>query len=78
METVILTAPIYWASYLIYADASGLDDDEIEACNRWLKAEFSRQSYSCVDYIETGFMRYHDAASFYPLAADCAEYFFII
>ena len=31
MKTVVLSAPIYWASYLINADASGLDDNEIEA-----------------------------------------------
>ena len=78
MKTVILTAPIYWSSYLINADASGFEDDEIEACDRWLKAQFSRQSYSCVDCIDAGFMRWHDAASFYPLAADCAEYTFIV
>ena len=78
IKTIVLSAPSYWASYLIYADASGLEDNEIEACDAWLKAEFSRQSYSCVDCVDVGFMRYHDAASFYPLAADCAEYTFII
>jgi len=78
MKTVVLSAPIYWASYLINADASGLDDNEIEACDAWLKAEFSRQSYSCVDVLDVGFMRYHDASFFYPLGSDCAEYTFIV
>jgi hypothetical protein len=78
MKTVVLSAPKDWASYLIYDDASGLDDNEIAACDAWLKAEFSRQSHYCVDSVEVGFMRYHDAGRFYPLAADCAEYTFII
>jgi hypothetical protein len=78
MKDIVLTAPSNWASYLINDDASGMDDNEIAACDAWLKAEFSRQSHYCVDCVEAGFMRYHDAASFYPLAADCAEYTFIV
>ena len=78
MKTVVLSAPIYWASYLINSDASGMDDNEITACDAWLRAEFSRVRYDCVDCVGVGFMRYHDAASHYPLAADCAEFTFII
>lgn len=31
------TAPSYWASFLINGDASGMSDDEIAACEAWLK-----------------------------------------
>ena len=78
IKTIVLTAPSHWASYLINADASGLEPDEIDACDRWLKAEFSRQAYSCVDAVDAGFMRWHDAGQHYTLAADCCEYTFII
>ena len=36
IEVDTVTAPAYWASYLVNEDASGLDDDERRAADRWL------------------------------------------
>lgn len=77
MKIITLTAPSHWASYLINGDASGLDDCDINDCDRWLKAEFGRGGFSCVDAIHAGFIRWHDAGH-YALAADCSEFTFII
>jgi hypothetical protein len=77
MEKITLTAPSYWASYLINDDASGMDDEEIKACDTWLKFQFSRKHAICVDAEEVGYMVWHDA-KLYALPADCCEYTFLI
>ena len=77
MKIITLTAPSHWASYLINGDATGLDDCDINDCDRWLRSEFGRGGFSCVDAIDAGFMRWHDAGH-YALAADCSEFTFII
>lgn len=77
MKIVTLTAPSHWASYLINGDASGLEDCDINECDRWLRSEFGRDGLTPVDAIEVGFMRWHDAAHS-TLAADCSEYTFIL
>lgn len=69
-ETVTGTAPSEWASYFINDDASGLEDSEIEQADsfaKWLGGEI-------VDCSDAGFMRWHDAAQFGTLAADCCTY----
>lgn len=38
LTTDTITAPACWASYLINGDDSGMDPEEIEACNDWLAA----------------------------------------
>lgn len=35
MKTEDFLLPVYWASYLINGDASGYEDDEFEAIERW-------------------------------------------
>lgn len=77
MNTVELTAPSSWACYLINADCSGMEDDEISACDAWLKAEGVHR-FNCVDCKDAGFMRWHDASRHYPFAADCSTYAFLV
>jgi len=71
---VELTAPSYWASYLINGDASGMDDDEIKACDAWIAREGLGSPCDCTD---AGFMTWHDARHEMPLAADCQVYTFM-
>ena len=35
IKTDIVEAPIHWNCYLIYGDASGMDDAEIAACDKY-------------------------------------------
>jgi hypothetical protein len=39
INTTEYTLPIYWASYLINGDASGLNDGEQEVIDAWLEKE---------------------------------------
>jgi hypothetical protein len=62
-----LTAPSYWASYLINGDASGLNAVEKLACEDWRKNEGIFEVLDCED---AGFIWRHDAERF-ALACDC-------
>ena len=77
MKTITLTAPAHWACYLIYDDASGLDDEDQRACDLFFRSQFGRKGAICVDAEDVGFVAWHDARA-YALAADCAEFTFII
>jgi hypothetical protein len=35
IKTDIVEAPIHWNCYLLYGDASGMDEEEIEACDKY-------------------------------------------
>lgn len=73
MTTETYTLPIYWASYLINGDASGLEDNEQEEIDAWMESE---QPGSCVDVGEDyWFSSYNDART--GLAGDVAEYTFL-
>lgn len=67
-ETAIL--PIYWASYLIYGDASGLEDSEQAEIDAWLP-----EGWNCTDVGEAYFAPRNDATD---LGGDVAEYTFIV
>lgn len=71
---IVLTAPSYWASYLINGDDSGMDEGEIAACEAWLEREGLGTPVSCEG---AGFIWRHDAYHEMPLGADCQEYTFI-
>ena len=73
MNTVTLTAPSEWASYLINGDASGLNDAEIAACDAWIDDIGVGAPVGCED---AGFINWHDARLFAPFAADCQAYTF--
>ena len=74
MTTIELTAPSHWATYLVYGETDGLEDQDIEACDAWLEAEGVKSH--AVDCVDAGFMRYHDAHRF-ALASDCQTYAFL-
>lgn len=70
------TAPSHWASYLINGDASGMDARDQRACDQWADT-LPGMVVSCTgedDDNHPGFMRWHDAASWAPYAADCSTY----
>jgi hypothetical protein len=74
METEQFIAPSYWASYLVNGDASGLSNEEREACDNWVA--FLGINYHCVDAEPYGFVKIHDAFDFMPYAAECSTYTF--
>jgi hypothetical protein len=76
LEPVFGNAPIHWACYLIYGDASALEQEDIEQADKfaaWLGGDIV-DCTSEDDANHPGFMRYHDAQQFGTLAADCAQY----
>jgi hypothetical protein len=70
LTTIDLTAPSYWASYLINGDATGLNAVEKAACDAWLKSE---GVFEVLDAVDAGFCWSHDASKF-ALAGDCQSY----
>ncbi len=44
-----LTAPAYWASYIINGDCSAMNDDEIKACDEWVAGE----GFGCDEFFIT-------------------------
>ena len=75
MQTLEITAPSHWASYLINGDASGLEPEDKAACDAWIKREGVGIPVSCED---AGFRGKHDAYPELPLGADCQTYVFLI
>ena len=76
MNVHTYTAPSHWADYLINGDCSGMDARDKRACDNWAKT-LEGPVVSCTgehDDEHAGFMRWHDAASWAPYAADCATY----
>lgn len=72
-ETEIYSLPVYWASYLINGDGSGLEDGEQEEIDAWLAS--LPCGWNCVDVSEeTDFRRSNDATD---LGGDCADYTFM-
>ena len=70
------TAPSHWASYLINDDCSGLDDDDIIAADKFISWLRLGAPVDCTD--DVGFMTFHDARPYSPLAADCFTYTFLL
>jgi len=70
LEIVTGTAPSYWAAYFINGDPEGLEPDEIKAADAF--AQWLGGTPVCCE--DAGFMAYHDARQFSPLAADCQTY----
>jgi hypothetical protein len=75
MQTLELTAPSAWASYLINGDASGISEEDQRAADQWLASIGHGGPVGCEDY---GFCRVHDAFGFMPFGADCQTYTFLI
>ena len=75
IESIEVTAPEHWASYLINGDATSFDyynDDDEQQCYN-MENELSKQGYYVVDCVEHGFTHYPD----YGQAGDCCLYTFI-
>lgn len=64
-ETV--TAPAYWASYLVNGDASGISGDEQARADAWRKREGVLNVVSCAD--ESRFTRMYQL---YDPLAECS------
>ena len=81
MRTILETvAPSSWAPLLINGDDSGMDEAGMMACEAWhqcLRALHPGLSF-CVDAVDVGFITFHDARAYMPLAADCQTYTFIL
>ena len=75
-ETLELTAPTDWASYLINGDASGLNNGEEEDIRSWLE-NMADGWGSPVDVSEEVEFRWWHSASPWIGAADCATYTFM-
>ena len=67
-DVIIYALPMYWASYLINGDASGLEDDEIEAVDSFLRRE---ESLLIVDVGQSYFSHRNDATR---LGGDVCDY----
>lgn len=68
------TLPAHWAVYLVNADASAYEDEEIEAIDAFTGNEGLGFCVNVAD--DNGFVTWHDARDVYPYAADCAEFTF--
>jgi hypothetical protein len=78
LEVLEYTAPAHWASLAVNGDDSGMEDDDAAAANAWL-ASLPGPVVSVSEEGEgPGFLRWHDAAAFMPLAADCATFTILI
>lgn len=75
MDAISFTLPSTWASYLINNDASGLEEDDLTACNKWLEHNQMPMPVDCTD---VGFVKWHDAYGLFPYASDCQEYVFLV
>jgi hypothetical protein len=73
MNTITLTAPSAWASYLINGDASGIEDAEQAQADAWIEHVGMGSPVGCED---AGFIHHHDARQFAHCAADCQTYTF--
>jgi hypothetical protein len=69
------TAPSAWSPYLMNGDASGLDDVDRQWCDQWIKSVGLGLPITSEN---AGFCKRHDAFAYYPLAAECRRYTFMV
>ncbi len=75
-EFVEYTLPVYWASYLINNDPSGLSKKEIKEVDEFVKREGKGEKmFMAVDFEPLGFMKKNDANT---LGGDVGKYTFQI
>ena len=72
-ETETYSLPVYWASYLINGDASGMEDEEQAECDSFLAS--LPYGWDCVDVSEESDFRHSNDAT--NLGGDCADYSFM-
>lgn len=68
-ETLTITLPDYWASYIINGDASGLTEDERAICDRAIERECG-DDWTIVDVSDDG-LRFTWSYRLYNPEADC-------
>lgn len=74
-DPVILTLPEHWASALVNADTTGLDDQDEKALDAFLE---DHPHLYCVDVSEEStFCRRHDATAYGVLACQCSLFAFL-
>ena len=73
MKTETYTLPAFWASGIINADMSGMEDSEIVEMENWLERNEVGPCLGCSE--DAFFAKYHDAST-YVLACDCVEFTF--
>lgn len=85
MKFYTLNLPDFWGSPLVNGDYSGLTQQEESELNRFIEHWKNDLDFSCVDvpsdengYIESSFMKYHDAEVAGVLACDCWKYQILI
>lgn len=78
IETIELSAPSHWAPALIYADISGLEDQDIQQIKEFIGRVMGMGAHGIPVDCTTApdFMHWHDARPEYPFAADCFVYTF--
>lgn len=70
IETVTYSMPVYWASYLINGDASGIDDDEIA------EADAAIEDIGLGAPVDVGESEFRHSGDYGHLAGDYADYTF--
>ena len=74
METVNLILPAHWASALVNADYTGMDDREIVELETWQNSNTNTHNSPLAVSAEPEFVAFHDAPGVLP--AECLEYTF--
>jgi len=69
------TAPSAWLPYLMNGDASWLGDVDRQRCDEWIKSVGLGLPVASEN---AGFCKRHDAFAYYPLAAECQRYTFVV
>ena len=70
--------PGAWAVALLYSDDSPYEADEDAAIDKFIASVVARHGHAHFSMPEgaddPGFLRWHDAAGFWPYGANCAEF----
>jgi hypothetical protein len=70
-----LTAPSHWAPYLINADASGLEPEDIDLIDHWI---WTQTLGAPIDAEPIGYQWHHDAYNLLSQGAECSDFVFRI
>lgn len=74
MKTATYTLPAHWACYLINGDASGMDESEVAAVDKFTEDHCLLDALTCTDDEE--FKHTHDASDYGVLACTCLDFTF--